>query len=90
MNNVTQRSVCLRMLGKRIAGQRKKLGLNQSEVSTASGLHRTYLSDVERGARNISFMTMLVIADSIQTTISDLCQGIDLKSLATTETVERD
>lgn len=78
------------MLGKRIAGQRKKLGLNQSEVSTASGLHRTYLSDVERGARNISFMTMLVIADSIQTTISDLCQGIDLKSLATTETVERD
>lgn len=76
LNNMNRRYAYLRALGKRIADQRKKLGLNQSEVSESSGLHRTYLSDVERGARNVSFMTLVMIARSLKSTASELCEGI--------------
>ncbi|MFA4845490.1 MAG: helix-turn-helix transcriptional regulator [Patescibacteria group bacterium] len=40
--------------GERLRELRKQKDLSQEEVALKSGLHRTYVSDVERGSRNIS------------------------------------
>lgn len=36
-----------------LKARRELLGLTQEELADKAGIHRTYLSDVERGSRNI-------------------------------------
>jgi len=44
----------LKRLGMNIRRLRREKGLSQEEFGFNSGIHRTYVSDVERGARNPS------------------------------------
>jgi transcriptional regulator with XRE-family HTH domain len=43
-----------RRLGRTIRGHRELAGLSQEELAERSSLHRTYVSLVERGRRNIT------------------------------------
>jgi ribosome-binding protein aMBF1 (putative translation factor) len=56
-----------RGLARAIRVRRLKLGLSQEELANRSQLHRTYISDVERKSRNISFKNMCRIAWALQT-----------------------
>jgi transcriptional regulator with XRE-family HTH domain len=58
--------------GKSVKGRRGQLGLSQDELAWRAGLHRTYISDVERGARNISLGTITKLAVALETKISSL------------------
>jgi transcriptional regulator with XRE-family HTH domain len=42
-----------------------------------AGLHRTYIADIERGARNLSIKSIARIAKALGVSISDLCHGIE-------------
>jgi len=46
------------LLGSALRGRREQMGISQEELAARSGLHRTYVGSVERGERNISFMTL--------------------------------
>lgn len=52
--------------------RRRELGLSQEELAEHSGLHRTYISDVERGARNVSLDNIDRIAHSLGLSVSEL------------------
>ena len=39
--------------GRAVVHYRNKLGISQEELATKSGLHRTYIGDIERGKRNL-------------------------------------
>ncbi len=39
--------------------------MSQERLSEVSGLHRTYISSLERGARNPTLATLYVIADAL-------------------------
>ena len=58
--------------GLRLKELRKEKGLSQEELSEASGLHRTYISDIERGERNVSLKNIEKIAKAL---------GVDMKEL---------
>lgn len=58
--------------GKRVREIRQARGMSQEELAFESGLHRTYISSVERGERNIAIINMHKIAKAL---------GVDLRDL---------
>jgi transcriptional regulator with XRE-family HTH domain len=59
-------------LGAAIRERRTFLRISQEELAVRSGLHRTYLSDVERGARNPSIKIIEKIAQALQVPVVKL------------------
>ena len=51
---------------------RGRLGISQEELAERAGLHRTYVSDVERGARNISLISIEKLASALEVSVSTL------------------
>ena len=62
----------LRRLGSRIRELREKQGLTQVALSRASGVHRVYLSGIERGIRNLTVLHLLSIAKALKVRPSTL------------------
>jgi len=58
--------------GVAVKRNRNNRGMTQEELAEATQLHRTYISDVERGTRNLSLAAMLKIAEGLVTQISAL------------------
>lgn len=48
------------------------MGISQEELADRAGLHRTYISDIERGARNLSLESIDKLASALQITIAAL------------------
>ncbi|MHB1048604.1 MAG: response regulator [Bacteroidota bacterium] len=59
-----------RYVGYTIRDIRIEKNFTQEEVANRSGLHRTYITDVERGHRNISIESFEKIAAALQTPLS--------------------
>jgi transcriptional regulator with XRE-family HTH domain len=52
--------------GNAIRSWRTRRGLSQQELARRANLQRTYISDVERGARNSSLRSIKKLADALQ------------------------
>ena len=52
--------------------RREELKLTQEEVAERAGIHRTYLSDIERGSRNPSLINIDRIASSLALSLPEL------------------
>ena len=68
----------LSVLGETIRTRRLELGMSQEDMAEASGLHRTYVGDVERGERNISIDNMEKMAKAVKKSLAELVLEIDL------------
>ena len=62
--------------GLRLLSLRKKKGWTQVELADYLGLRRTYVSDLERGKRNVSLLTMEIIARGFKMSVSQLLRGV--------------
>jgi len=71
------RDKLLILLGQRIKQKRRELKMKQEELAEKTGLHRTYVSDVELGKRNLGFCIVVSIALALNTTVSELATGIE-------------
>src|SRR5438093_13530048 len=49
---------------------RGRLGISQEELAGRAGLHRTYVSDIERGARNLSLESIDKLAKALEIPVS--------------------
>lgn len=54
-----------RKFGKKIRSLRKQKSISQEKLAFKCGLHRTYISDVERGSRNVSLINIEKIAKAL-------------------------
>ena len=52
--------------------RREALGLTQEDLADKAGIHRTYLSDVERGTRNLSLVNIERLAAGLSILMSEL------------------
>lgn len=56
---------------------REERHLTQEELAHRAGIHRTYLSDVERGSRNVSLINVERLAKGLAMKIAELFHRID-------------
>jgi transcriptional regulator with XRE-family HTH domain len=75
MNN-TAASDLLIILGNKVKKRRSELNLSQEKLASLCGFDRTYISLIERGRRNISFVNLTKLVDGLETTISELTKDI--------------
>jgi len=66
-----------RQLGRAVKEIRARQGLTQEQVASASGLHPTYVSDIERGARNPSWEAMTRLARGMGVAIHEIARAYD-------------
>lgn len=62
--------------GDAIRARREGLGLTQEDLADKAGIHRTYLSDVERGTRNVSLVNVERLARALGETMADLFRRV--------------
>ena len=55
----------LHIFGMNVRRRRKELGISQERFAELCGLHRTYISDLERFQRNISINNIERIASAL-------------------------
>ena len=57
--------------------RREELNLTQEELAHRAGIHRTYLSDVERGSRNLSLVNIERVAIALSLSLSELFRLVE-------------
>lgn len=63
----------LKALGEAIRARRGEInGLSQEGLADLAGMHRTYVSEIERGLRNPSFRNLFKIAAALEMPLSEL------------------
>jgi len=67
----------LQALGKTIAARRQQLGISQEELAHRSQINRTYIGDIERGARNIAVLNLVKLAEGLEVTLSELFSAVE-------------
>jgi len=59
----------MREIGARVREERRQLGLTQQDLATRAGISRAYLSDIERGRRDISVAVLLCVAGALHASL---------------------
>ena len=65
-------SVIGELFGQRLREVRKAQRVSQERLADLAGLHRTYISSVERGERNVTIETVQKLANSLNVTMAEL------------------
>jgi transcriptional regulator with XRE-family HTH domain len=66
LSDVTER------FGRRLREVRTRVGISQERLAELAGLHRTYVSSVERGGRNISLENIEALSNALGVTMAEL------------------
>ena len=65
-------SELLLAFGTRVRQARTAAGLSQEALAHQAGLHRTYVSSVERGERNIALINIVLLAEALNIDAGEL------------------
>ncbi|MFA4929372.1 MAG: helix-turn-helix transcriptional regulator [Patulibacter sp.] len=58
----------LTAFGAHLRACRRAAGMTQEDLAFASNLHWTYISQIERGMRNLTYKSILMLAHGLDTT----------------------
>lgn len=59
-------------LGARIRERRLRMGWSQEAFADMCGLNRSHMGEIERGRANVTLATLVIIAQKLETSPSDL------------------
>jgi transcriptional regulator with XRE-family HTH domain len=71
----------LATLGARVHFLRRRHKLTQMQLSKRSGLDRSFLSDIERGVKAASIVTLHTLAQTFKLTLAELFVGVETETL---------
>lgn len=71
----------VRIIGERIRCYRKKKNYTQKELAEATGLHFTYIGQVERGEKNLTIGSLKKITTELEIPLIQMFEGIPVKEL---------
>ncbi|MBP5698799.1 MAG: helix-turn-helix transcriptional regulator [Alphaproteobacteria bacterium] len=69
---MTESTIILKTLGRRIAALRKKQGMNQEEFADVSGKMINTISNIERGLSDPKVTTLLSLAEALNVSVDSL------------------
>jgi transcriptional regulator with XRE-family HTH domain len=64
-------------LGEEVARLRKMRGLSQEELASRAGVHRTYISQIERGLKSPTLNVLFQLARQLGTSASNILLQIE-------------
>lgn len=62
--------------GNRIREERLKQNLSQEKLALEAGIDRTYITDIEKGSRNVSLAIAYKLSVALDTSLSKLLENI--------------
>jgi transcriptional regulator with XRE-family HTH domain len=71
------KAILLRRFGTTVRQNRLRLGLSQEAFADRAGLHRTYISLLERGKRNPSLDVLVKLAKTLQVPLCQLLSDLE-------------
>jgi len=86
---VEQMQPLLLSLGRAITQRRLDANVTQLELAMAVGVTRSYLSDIERGRRNVTLNTLESVAGALETTSAKLLMHAEKLSKTQAATTKR-
>lgn len=66
----------IKIFGENVQAARKETGLSQEKLAEISGLHRTYISTLERGLRNPTLSTIIALCKALKIKPDVLFKGV--------------
>lgn len=63
--------------GERVKTLRRETNISQEALADKAQMHRTYLSGIERGERNVSLVNIAKLAEALDVPVSELVKGIE-------------
>lgn len=74
--------------GARVRARRNELGKSQERLADDSGMHWTFIGQVERGQRNVSLHNILKIASALKIDPGELVTGLTAPEAEATSSAE--
>lgn len=65
------------LFGREVASLRKKLGISQEELAFRAEVHRTYISQIERGLKSPTLAVILKVSRALRTSASKLVRSAE-------------
>ncbi|HAN22073.1 MAG: hypothetical protein A2Y15_07620 [Clostridiales bacterium GWF2_36_10] len=66
----------IKIVGERLRLYRNRAGLSQEELAEKSGLHNTYIGQLERGEKNATLESIEKVAKALNLPFEELFKGI--------------
>ncbi len=64
------------LIGQHLRALRLERSLTQEALADAAGLHWTYIGQIERGERNLSYKNVLKLARGLDVDVGELMRGV--------------
>ncbi len=77
----TPQSRATSTVGERVREHRRRLGISQETLAELSGLHWTFVGQVERGQRNLSLHNLVKLASGLDINPAELVTGLNAEDL---------
>jgi len=73
---LAQKNTYLFRLGQNIREIRKTKGFSQEELALKANVDRSYVGGIERGERNVSFLTLIKLAECLECDVSEFTHNV--------------
>ena len=69
------------LFGRELTKRRRKLGISQEELGFRAGIHRTYVSQMERGIKSPTLTVILKLSKALHCSAAQLVAAVESRAM---------